>query len=1133
VSTARTSESLIIPAAATDWYKDAVIYELHVRAFADSDGDGRGDFRGLADRLDYLHQLGVTALWLLPFYPSPLRDDGYDIADYTSIHPDYGTLGDFRRFVEEAHRRDMRVITELVLNHTSDQHPWFQRARISPPGSSQRDFYVWSDTPDRYKEARIIFQDFESSNWSWDPVAEAYYWHRFYSHQPDLNYRNPAVRRAVLRAVDFWLRLGVDGLRLDAVPYLYEEDGTDCENLPATHEFLAELRSHIDERFAGRMLLAEANQWPEDASAYFGKGDECHMAFHFPLMPRLFMGLRMEDRFPIIDIMQQTPEIPPACQWALFLRNHDELTLEMVTDEERDYMYRSYARDPVMRINLGIRRRLAPLLQYHRQKIELMHGLLMSLPGTPVLYYGDEIGMGDNVYLGDRNSVRTPMQWNADRNAGFSGANPQRVFLPVNIDPQCHYESVNVEGQLDNPDSLLRWVRRIIALRKRHPVFGRGRIEFVYSDNPRVLSFIRRDDHEAVLVVANLSRFAQYVELDLAAHRGVTPRELFGQTTFPMIGELPYLVTLGPHSFYWLSLGDPSSDAHTGTMSLPALKVSGSWWRFTEAGDNRRRFEALLPTILKSRRWFGAKDRRIQQAAIVETVTLPLSTAAERAELLVVAVEYLDGEPERYLLPVTYVEGEAADALAQDHPEGVLALLTPSPGRAGLLVDAHFEPALGKVLVDFVANRRRRTNDGGTRLAGVPVPAMADVLARIPTRPRSPARVSGAEQSNTSIILGDPDGPRCILKTLRRLQPGPHPEIELGRLLTSVGAAVAPLLGSLELVSSAGQSTAIAVTHEFVPHESDAWRATLRAASSFLENCVPATGDVPLPPPRSGSGGFLAGVLAGEIPAQAEALISETLAGAELLGQRTAELHVALTSRSGGATFAPEPMTAMSQRSLYQSMRTAARRTLVLVRQRLRYLTPRDQELAEDLLENEEELLAALQGVLEIRDGKRFRIHGDLHLGQVLFTGRDYVFVDFEGEPARSFGERRLKRSPMRDVAGMLRSYQYAAYSAVDDLVSRGVVELDSTFELEDYHRAATRWAYWTSIAYLDGYLPPSREAGLLPQDDELAIDLRAHLLEKALYELRYELGNRPEWVHLPLLGLRWQLALDRQAGAP
>ncbi|MDA8039024.1 MAG: maltose alpha-D-glucosyltransferase, partial [Actinomycetota bacterium] len=524
------------PPGAQGWYKDAVIYELHVRAFADSDGDGRGDFKGLASRLEYLHQLGVTAIWLLPFYPSPLKDDGYDIADYTSIHPDYGTLGDFKRFVEEAHRSDMRVITELVLNHTSDQHPWFQRARRSPPGSKWRDFYVWSDSPDRYQQARIIFQDFETSNWAWDPIAGAYFWHRFYSHQPDLNFHNPTVRQAMLRCVDFWLRLGVDGLRLDAVPYLYEREGTDCENLPETHDFLRQLRRHVDDRFANRMLLAEANQWPNDAAAYFGKGDECHMAFHFPLMPRLFMGLRMEDRFPIIDIMQQTPAIPQSAQWALFLRNHDELTLEMVTDEERDYMYRSYARDPVMRVNLGIRRRLAPLLQFHRQKIELMYGLLMSLPGTPVLYYGDEIGMGDNVYLGDRNSVRTPMQWNADRNAGFSDANPQRLFLPVNIDPFAHYESVNVEAQLDNPDSLLRWVRRLIALRKRHPVFGRGGLEFVHSDNPQVLAFVRRDEREQVLVVANLSRFAQYVELDLGAHRGVTPRELFGQTSFPMIG---------------------------------------------------------------------------------------------------------------------------------------------------------------------------------------------------------------------------------------------------------------------------------------------------------------------------------------------------------------------------------------------------------------------------------------------------------------------------------------------------------------------------------------------------------------------------------------------------------------------
>ncbi|MGO9559085.1 MAG: maltose alpha-D-glucosyltransferase [Acidimicrobiales bacterium] len=1110
------------------WYKDAVIYELHVRAFADSNADGRGDFKGLAAHLDYLHQLGVTAIWLLPFYPSPLRDDGYDIADYTNIHPDYGTLADFRRFVEEAHRRDMRVVTELVLNHTSDQHPWFQRARRAAPGSSHRDFYVWSDTQERYEQARIIFQDFEQSNWSWDPVAKAYYWHRFYSHQPDLNFHNPVVRRSMLRLVDFWLRLGVDGLRLDAVPYLYEREGTDCENLPETHEFLKQVRRHVDERFPNKMLLAEANQWPEDASAYFGSGDECHMAFHFPLMPRLFMALRMEDRFPIIDILQQTPEIPESCQWALFLRNHDELTLEMVTDEERDYMYRSYARDPVMRINLGIRRRLAPLLHFHRQKIELMHVLLMSMPGTPVLYYGDEIAMGDNVYLGDRNSVRTPMQWNADRNAGFSTANPQRLFLPVNTDPQCHYESVNVEAQLDNPDSLLRWVRRLIALRKRHPVFGRGKMDFVASENPRVLAFVRHDDSERVLVVANLSRHAEFVELDLSAHRGAIPRELFGQTPFPMIGELPYLVTLAPYAFYWLSLGGAANDAQTASVSLPSLRVGTPWWRVTE-GDDARRLEAILPAILRTRRWFASKDRRIQSATIAARVSIPLDGATEPAQVLVVNVDYLDGEPERYLLTLVQATGASATNLAQDHPEAVLALTTAPDGEVGLLIDAHFEPAFGKALVDLVASRRRRIADSGARLTGVPIAASAGLLASISTGPRALARVSGAEQSNTSTIVGAPESTRAIVKTIRRLEPGPHPEVELGQLLTTTAAGVAPLLGSVELSPSQGAGMAIAVIHEFVPNESDAWRATLRAASAFLEQHVEEGGEghVPLEPARPGGYGLR--MATAEIPEVVETEMSESLASAELLGRRTGELHVALSSPGGGPAFRPEPLTPMGQRSLYQSMRSAARRTLSLARQSSRHLPARDQALVEDLLEHEGALLETFQGVLDARTGCRIRIHGDLHLGQVLFTGRDFVFVDFEGEPSRSLAERRLKRSPMRDVAGMLRSYQYAGQSAVDDLVSRGVIAPDDPTSLEAYARAANRWAYWASVAFGQGYLPVAAEAGLLADEHDLAIDLRAHLLEKALYELRYELGNRPDWVHLPLLGLRSLLHPDGQ----
>ena len=511
------------------WYQDAVVYQLHVRAFADGDGDGIGDFAGLTAKLDYLADLGVTALWLLPFYPSPLRDGGYDIADYVDVNPVYGDLAAFRRFLKEAHRRGLRVITELVINHTSDQHPWFQRARRAAPGTTARNFYVWSDTPERYREARIIFQDFETSNWSWDPVADAYYWHRFYHHQPDLNFEEPAVRRAVVEAMDFWLKMGVDGLRLDAVPYLFEAEGTNCENLPATHAFLKELRAHVDAHFAGRMLLAEANQWPDDAVAYFGEGDECHMAFHFPVMPRLYMALQQEDRFPVIDILEQTPAIPANCQWATFLRNHDELTLEMVTDEDRDAMVRVYAADPRARINLGIRRRLAPLLGNDRRRIELMNALLFSLPGTPVVYYGDEIGMGDNIFLGDRDGVRTPMQWSADRNGGFSRANPQRLFLPVISDPEYRFEAVNVEAQEGNSHSLLWWTRRLIALRRRHPAFSRGDVVFLKPANHRVLAFLRRQGEELILVAANLSRFVQHVELDLAgAGAAAGPRSWWG-----------------------------------------------------------------------------------------------------------------------------------------------------------------------------------------------------------------------------------------------------------------------------------------------------------------------------------------------------------------------------------------------------------------------------------------------------------------------------------------------------------------------------------------------------------------------------------------------------------------------------
>ena len=626
------------------WYKNAIIYEVRVRSFYDSNGDGIGDLVGLTEKLDYLQDLGVTAIWMLPLCPSPGRDDGYDIADYTDVHPDVGTVADFQLLLAEAHRRGIRVITEIVINHTSDQHPWFQRARRASPGSPEREFYVWSDTPDRYRDARIIFKDFETSNWSWDPIAKSYFWHRFYAHQPDLNFENPAVHDAVFEVLDFWLGMGVDGVRLDAVPYLYEEEGTNCENLPKTHAFLKKLRARMDEKFQDRMILAEANQWPEDAAAYFGDGDECHMNFHFPIMPRMFMAIRMEDRLPIIDILAQTPALPRGGQWALFLRNHDELTLEMVTDEERDYMYGAYARDPAARINLGIRRRLAPLVANGRREMELLNGLLFSLPGTPVLYYGDEIGMGDNVYLGDRNGVRTPMQWSSDRNAGFSRANPQRLILPIVIDPEYHYESLNVEGQQNNPNSLLWWMKRVIALRKNFQAFGEGSIEFLNPANPRVLAFVRRHGDEVLLIVANLSRFPQFVELDLSAFKGLFLLELFGKTPFPAVSDRPYLLTLDGHAFHWFALrsGAGAEDrALAAAYDPPELETSEAWQRLVD-GAMPAELRRALPRWLYARRWFEPRGAP-KDAVVVETYALPRAPVV----VAVVRVTYAHGEPDR------------------------------------------------------------------------------------------------------------------------------------------------------------------------------------------------------------------------------------------------------------------------------------------------------------------------------------------------------------------------------------------------------------------------------------------------------------------------------------------------------
>jgi maltose alpha-D-glucosyltransferase/alpha-amylase len=1094
------------------WYKNAVIYELHVRAFYDSTGDGVGDFRGLAQKLEYLQDLGITAVWLLPFSPSPLRDDGYDMSDYTGIHPTYGTLNDFEVFLREAHRRGIRVIGELALNHTSDQHPWFQRARRAKPGSPWRDFYVWSDTPEKYQEARIIFKDFESSNWTWDPLAHAYYWHRFYAHQPDLNYDSPRVRKAITQVVDFWFGLGIDGLRLDAVPYLYERDGTNCENLPETHAFLRELRRHVDRKFHDCMFLAEANQWPEDAAAYFGAGDECHMNFHFPLMPRLFMALHTEDRFPVIDILQQTPSIRENCQWGIFLRNHDELTLEMVTDEERDYMYRVYAQDPQARINLGIRRRLAPLLGNHRRRVELMNGLLFSLPGSPIIYYGDEIGMGDNVYLGDRNGVRTPMQWSGDRNAGFSRANPQKLYLPIIIDPEYHYEAINVEAQQNNPHSLLWWMKRLIALRKRFKAFGQGTLEFLHPENRKILAFLRRYQEECILVVANLSRFVQYVELDLSAFQGVMPVETFGRVAFPPIGELPYLLTLGPHSFYWFTLEPRRSEglvpAEAPEIRVPPVTVDGAWERIFQ-GRSKAALESLLAEHLRGRRWFGGKARHIRATSIPEIVSFPYDSSV--AYIASVAVAYVDGDPETYVLPVAIATGERATQIQRENPHAAIARLR-GEQEEGLLYDALWDKNFCQALLDAIARRRRCKGLFG-ELSAVPTRLFRQ-LRKADNSPLEPSLLRG-EQSNTSILYGE----QFILKLFRRVAQGVNPDLEIGRFLTERAAFphTPPVMGAFEYRQEQGEPITVGVLQKFVPNQGDAWLYTLDALEHYFERAL-ARRDVqepPLPPQP------LVALSEEEPPPFVQETIGSYLVSAQLLGQRTAELHLALASDTVDPNFAPESFSTLYQRSIYQSMRSTATQSFQLLRQRLKSLPKIVLGEAQRILEREEEVFQRFQLIIGRKiTAMRIRCHGDYHLGQVLYTGKDFIIIDFEGEPTRPLSERRIKRSPLRDVAGMLRSFHYAAYSALFKQEAEGVYAShpESLATLEPWARV---WYLWVSAVFLKTYLEVARKASFLPRTrEELRVMMDAYLLEKAMYELGYELNNRPDWLRIPLQGI-------------
>jgi len=1090
-----------VPAADTDdalWYKDAVIYQLNVKSFLDSNDDGIGDFPGLTSKLGYIRDLGVNTIWLMPFYPSPLKDDGYDIADYENIHPQYGTLDDFRTMLREAHRLGLKVVTELVINHTSDQHPWFQAARRAPPGSAQRDFYVWSDTDQKYLGTRIIFLDTESSNWAFDPVAKQYYWHRFFSHQPDLNFDNPQVMSAVLRIMRFWLDIGVDGFRLDAIPYLVEREGTHNENLPETHEVIKKLRAAVDAHYKNRFLLAEANQWPEDVREYFGDGDECHMAYHFPLMPRIYMSIAQEDRYPITEIMGQTPDIPDSCQWAIFLRNHDELTLEMVTSKERDYMYLTYAADVRARINLGIRRRLAPLMENDRDRIKLMNSLLLSMPGSPILYYGDEIGMGDNVFIGDRNGVRTPMQWSPDRNAGFSRADPQRVYLPPIMDPIYGYASVNVEAQGRDPSSLLSWTKRMLAVRKTSRAFGRGARRFLRPGNRKILAYLREYGEDSILCVANLSRSAQPVELNLSEFKGRVPVEMLGRTTFPPIGDLPYLLTLSAYGFYWFRL---TTDAEAPSWheqiravdERPVLVLFDGWsslfrdrvvpWRIGMAEKTRTQFETdTLPRFIETQRWYAAKGTAIERARIVDHVLWQEGKISWVVALLEVAAGTEVGS---YFMPLALAWEERDEERLRNLSTAAVAKIR-QQASVGVMGDAFADEAFCRALVKAMAERREIATGQGKlqfrptaafgRLAGSDVESL-------------PAGRPQGSSSNTVVVMGD----RLILKGYRRLRAGKSPELEMGLYLTDVVhyANCAPLAGSLEYLDKDGEPRLLALLQAYVANQGDGWSYSLEYLRRHLEEQLTAPAGDPL-------------------PAAHEAY----LALMRVLAVRTAELHRALATRTKDAAFDPEPLTRADLDGWRQHATEEAKSALALLKAHLSELGAPERDQANTILAASDRLLKRIDAYASPEPkGTKIRIHGDYHLGQVLLTRNDFVIIDFEGEPGHSLEERCAKQSPLRDVAGMLRSFSYVRHSAQRSVAHDEVA----------YARLAPLARSWETAVrstFLSAYDAAARGVSLYGALTPGSGLLGLFELEKVLYELRYELGNRPGWVGIPLQGI-------------
>ncbi|QZI73382.1 maltose alpha-D-glucosyltransferase [Pseudomonas protegens] len=1081
------------------WYKDAVIYQVHVKSYFDSNNDGIGDFPGLIAKLDYIKELGVNTLWLLPFYPSPRRDDGYDIAEYRGVSPDYGTLADVRRFIAEAHKRELRVITELVINHTSDQHPWFQRARKAKPGSAARNFYVWSDDEQKYAGTRIIFLDTETSNWTWDPVAGQYFWHRFYSHQPDLNFDNPQVMKAVLSVMRYWLDMGIDGLRLDAIPYLIERDGTHNENLPETHDVLKQIRAEIDAHYPDRMLLAEANQWPEDTQLYFGQstngddGDECHMAFHFPLMPRMYMALAQEDRFPITDILRQTPEIPTHCQWAIFLRNHDELTLEMVTDKERDYLWNYYAADRRARINLGIRRRLAPLMERDRRRIELLNSLLLSMPGTPTLYYGDEIGMGDNIYLGDRDGVRTPMQWSIDRNGGFSRADPASLVLPPIMDPLYGYQSVNVETQSGDPHSLLNWTRRMLAVRKQSKAFGRGTLKMLSPSNRRILAYTREytgpdGKQEIILCVANVSRSAQAAELDLSAFAGMVPVEMLGGNAFPPIGQLHFLLTLAPYGFYWFVLAAenqmPSWHVEP-AQSLPdftTLVLKKRLEELLEAPSRTMLEHSVLPHWLPKRRWFAGKDSALLQTQIAYGVRF----GDPQHPVLLSEIEVTsDGQRQRYQLSFGLLgEEPLGSALPQQ-----LAMARVRRGRqVGLITDAFaLDSFVRNVLLALQAQTRLDSAAGQIRFDGT------ELLAELGLTGDSEVRYLSAQQSNSSVVVGG----SLVLKLIRRVEGGIHPELEMGAFLTAAGFRhISPLLGSVVRRDEQGEDHLLMIAQGYLSNQGDAWEWT----QNNLERAI-----------RDEWADALS-----EHEQHYNAL-GELEDFADLLGQRLGEMHLLLAAPDSPPDFAPQVSTLKDTQAWNRQVAAQVERGLQLLQQRQGELSPGDQKRVSRLLQHKTKILGHIQQLArQLVGGLRIRVHGDLHLGQVLVVKGDAYLIDFEGEPARHLAERRGKHSPYKDVSGVLRSFDYAAAMALETPAVEGAQMAEQARQ-----RVVRRYLQEARQAFVQAYRLATASLAHEWQDPASAdAALALFSLEKAAYELAYEAQNRPTWLPVPLHGL-------------